>query len=549
MDEETLVLETPGKADGSAPFRIGKYSIVKLLGRGGMGTVYLGKDPHLDRFVAIKTLLPLPKNAPKGAKVEVLQRFLREAKSIAQLNHPNVVSIYSIGRNEQSLYLAMEFLDGATFFQLAKSGPPIPLETKISDILQICEGLNAIHEAGLVHRDVKPGNIMKTKDGVVKIMDFGAVHTLDSELTSDEQLIGTPSYMSPEQLQYEHLDKRADIFSLGAVIYYYLTGEKPFPGESFTSVSYKISHETPIAPSKLNPTLPKALDSVILKALAKTPTERYSSCKELAADLSKVMSGRGGAASKSRRSLLIGLAAFLAVAALGVGGFFLAPQTARVALLRGLGLNAPSEPVLEKKKPSAPPLAFQLNYLYLPNPDAEIRRLRNGESLTSNSSFKIVFTPAEDCYVYILRIDRGLDVIRLFPVSGPIYSSNGVAQYANPTKAGQTYVLPSPDEAYSLEQISGRQEIVFAATRTLDAPLASALKILENAVQEKQEKVSAIYRFKTRMLLKRKEVTDQASQLSMPIRWAKSGEQSSFQQQRLDNFYEDCVHRLTFMVH
>lgn len=549
MVDETLILDNTAKTEKGAQLKIGKYTILKLLGRGGMGSVYLAKDPHLDRFVAIKTLLPLSKGASQQVRTEILQRFVREAKSIAQLNHPNVVSIYSIGRNEQSLYLAMEYLDGATFFQLVKSGPTSSLETKISDILQICEGLNAIHEAGFVHRDVKPGNIMKTKDGVVKIMDFGAVHTLDSELTAEEQLIGTPSYMSPEQLQYAHLDKRADIFSLGAVVYYYLTGEKPFPGESFTSVSYKITHETPLAPSKINPVLPKALDRVILKALAKNPSERYGTCKELAEDLSKVLSGKGGKDKALRRPLLIGLAACLLVAALAVGGYFFAPENTRSVLLQSLGLIAQPDPALDKKKPSAPPLAFQLNYLYLPTPGAEFRRLRNGEVLNKKSSFKIVFTPDEDCYAYVLRIDQGLDVTTLFPASGAIYSSGALANYGNPIQAGRTYVLPSPDASYSAEQLSGRQEIVFVASRSMDATLASYLKILESATQQNQEKLLAVYRFKTRMALKREEVADQASQITTPFRWTSSSVLSSFQQQRVDKLCENCLHRLSFSVH
>lgn len=559
MSDKTTVIFNYGSEGGSnaepggLPKTIGKYEVIKLLGRGGMGSVYLGKDPDLGRFVAIKTLLPFTALTSADTRKELLHRFLREAKSIAQLNHPNIVNIYGIGRTENALYLAMEFLDGDTLSYLSRNSLSLPLVTKLQDMVQMCEGLNAIHEAGFVHRDIKPGNIMKTRDGVIKIMDFGTVHTTDSDLTQEEQLLGTPSYMSPEQLRYVAMDKRSDIFSLGAVFYFYLTGEKPFPGESFSAVSYKIMHEVPPLPSKLNPLLPKGLDRVVMKALEKSPDERYASCKELAEALKTALdkSAEPKAETAASRYFNPVLASVLALLLLGAAVFFWGPKDYRLGLENLLGIAPASGPSEETSSPeprpkvsNAKPLAFQLNYLHLPLGEAGFRRLRNAELLKKDDTYKIVFTPDEDCYVFIVRIDRGLGVVRLFPAD----EARPQPEYTNPVKQGKTYILPEPDKPYSLSQTTGQQELFFLATRTLDTTLASYLKIIENSTRQKDEKLLAIYRFKTRMLLKRVQVPDAGASTSMTMRWTSGGPESSFVQQRLENLCDTCVHRLEFTV-
>lgn len=282
-----VAVEREGSAEfgaaHEAPRRLGRYEIVDELGRGAMGVVYRALDPVLDRMVAIKTInLELP----KAERAEYEARFYQEARAAGRLNHPNIITIYDIGRTDRLAYMAMEFLEGEELRAVLTPGTPLPIIQALDICMQVAEGLAYAHDYRVVHRDIKPSNIMVVRDGWVKIMDFGIARLHESEVKTMTGLImGSPKYMSPEQVTGARPDARSDIFSLGVVLYEILTGTSPFTGESIHSIMYQIIHFSPPAPSRINRQVPEMLDLIVAKALSKKIDERYASAKELANDL------------------------------------------------------------------------------------------------------------------------------------------------------------------------------------------------------------------------------------------------------------------------
>ena len=263
------------------PTKIGKYDVLRLIGRGGMGVVYEALDPKLERHVAIKMIL--------GATPGLLARFDREARSTGSLQHQNIVTIYEFGDQEGSPYLVMEYLEGMSLDVAISSGRTLSLATKLSICVDVCNGLNYAHDRGIIHRDIKPGNVMLLEDGNVKIVDFGIARIGDTGISRTE-VVGSLHYMSPEQFQSQPLDRRTDIFSTGVVLYQMLTGILPFQatgGEA--AVMYRIIHEDPAPLSGYLHDYPPQLDEILRKALAKNRDLRYSSARDLAFDLLAVM--------------------------------------------------------------------------------------------------------------------------------------------------------------------------------------------------------------------------------------------------------------------
>jgi serine/threonine-protein kinase len=259
---------------------IGKYRIERELGRGAMGVVYQAFDPIVERPVAIKTIRLDVENG-EG----LLVRLRREAKSVGQLEHPNIVTLYDAGEAEGLFYLAMQFIQGETLQNLLDRQRYFALREVLEIFAQICSGLDYAHQRGVIHRDIKPANIMITNDGVVKLTDFGIAKLAGTGTTSTGLVVGTPSYMSPEQALGKTLDGRSDIFSLGSILYEMMTGEKAFPGQNVTTVMYKIVHEPPMPLAVLQPGLDPAVEAIVLKALAKHPDQRFQTCSELAGAL------------------------------------------------------------------------------------------------------------------------------------------------------------------------------------------------------------------------------------------------------------------------
>lgn len=263
--------------------KAGRYEIVAEMGRGSMGVVYQGFDPIIGRTVAIKTMLI--EGLPPSEFEEYKQRFQREAQSAGVLTHPNIVTVYDFGEDSGVLFLAMEFLEGKSIQQLVEKHNIMPIETLVPMYEQICGALDHAHQHKIVHRDIKPANIMILDSGLVKVMDFGIAKVMSMGMTQAGQILGTPNYMSPEQVKGRQVDGRSDIFSLGVILYELVTGEKPFGGQNITTVIYKIINEDPIPPRELDATIHPGLSFVISKALAKNPAERYQTCRELAEDL------------------------------------------------------------------------------------------------------------------------------------------------------------------------------------------------------------------------------------------------------------------------
>jgi serine/threonine protein kinase len=257
--------------------KIGRYEIVGQLGKGAMGVVYRAMDPTIGRTVALKTMR-LDVQGPDSS--EMLARFRNEARLAGVLNHPNIVTIYDAGEINGLFYMAMEYIEGKTLYQLMLQEHALPMETVLDLSRQICAGLDAASTQRVVHRDIKPANIMILPSGTVKITDFG-IAKAGGSMTSTGEVLGTPNYMSPEQVKGKPLDGRSDLFSFGVILYEMITGEKPFAGDNITTIIYKIVNEDPIPPRELNPEVHPGLNRVILKALAKTPQERY----QMGADL------------------------------------------------------------------------------------------------------------------------------------------------------------------------------------------------------------------------------------------------------------------------
>jgi serine/threonine-protein kinase len=264
--------------------KLGRYAIQSELGRGAMGVVYKATDTALERTVAVKTVnMALEREGAE--KYEA--RFYQEARAAGSLNHPNIVTVYDVGKEGNVAYMAMEFIEGEELRSLLAAGRPLPVSQAVSVAAQVAEGLAYAHQHGVVHRDIKPANIMVLRDGPVKITDFGIarMRASNDELTQSGMMLGSPKYMSPEQVIGKRADHRSDIFSLGVILYEMLTGAAPFSGENVTALMYQIVNFAPPVPSAVNPAVPELLNFIAAKMLAKPLEQRYQTAQELASDL------------------------------------------------------------------------------------------------------------------------------------------------------------------------------------------------------------------------------------------------------------------------
>src|SRR5438552_1558061 len=279
---------------GETPhLKLGRYEVVRELGKGAMGIVYLAKDPLIGRLVALKTIRAAA-NADDDETKEFQQRFIREAQAAGILNHPSIVTVHDIGLDEPTnmSFISMEYVEGQNLKEVLAQGRPLPFD-QIGDIIaQVAEALDFAHAKGIVHRDVKPANIILVEGNRAKITDFGiAKIATGGNLTTTGQFLGTPNYMAPEQIKGAPVDGRTDIFSLGICLYECLTRRKPFGGDSLTSISYKIVHEAFPPLHEINPQIPDGYDEVMQLALAKDPAKRYQRGREMANALRAVVRG------------------------------------------------------------------------------------------------------------------------------------------------------------------------------------------------------------------------------------------------------------------
>ncbi len=263
--------------------QLGRYEVVSELGQGAMGVVYKAKDPLIDREVAIKTI---NLSLALDEKEEYEGRFYQEAKAAGRLNHPNIVTIYDVGKSGDVAYIAMEFLQGRELRDIMNDVGLLPVDQVLDVATQVAQGLAYAHEHDIVHRDVKPSNIMVVRDGYVKITDFGIARMASSAVrTQTGMVLGSPKYMSPEQVVGKTIDQRSDIFSLGVMLYEMLTGKPPFNGENVNAIMYQTLNAVPAPPSTLNPDVPEMANFIVAKALAKKLDDRYQNAKDFAADL------------------------------------------------------------------------------------------------------------------------------------------------------------------------------------------------------------------------------------------------------------------------
>jgi len=286
--------------------QLGRYVIDSEIGRGAMGVVFKATDTVLQRTVAVKTVnMALEKD--HADKYEA--RFYQEARAAGGLNHPNIVTVYDAGKAGDVVYMAMEYIQGVELRTLFVEGQPMGVPQALSIAAQVAEGLGYAHQQGVVHRDVKPANIMVVAEGPVKITDFGIARMRASaDLTQTGVMLGSPKYMSPEQVIGKRADHRSDIFSLGVILYEMLTGAAPFSGENVTALMYQIVNFAPPAPSTVNRQVPEMLDFVVAKMLAKPLDERYQDAREAARDLRECERSLAGPASTTLSGRPLGLA-------------------------------------------------------------------------------------------------------------------------------------------------------------------------------------------------------------------------------------------------
>ena len=271
----------------------GRYELDGVVGRGGMAEVYRARDLRLDRVVAVKTL------REDLARDQTFQaRFRREAQSAASLNHPSIVAVYDTGEDNTGMshvpFIVMEFVDGRTIRDLLRDDRRLLPERALEITDGVLRALDYSHRAGIVHRDIKPGNVMLNRQGEIKVMDFGiarAVADTQATMTQTAQVIGTAQYLSPEQARGERVDARSDLYSVGCLLYELLTGRPPFTGDSPVAIAYQHVRENPVPPSRIDPDLPPWADGIVLRAMEKDPNDRYQSAADMRSDIQRALSG------------------------------------------------------------------------------------------------------------------------------------------------------------------------------------------------------------------------------------------------------------------
>ena len=336
----------------------GRYEIVEEIGSGAMGAVFKARDPVMDRVVAVKTIHASALIGPMAEQYR--ERFTREARAAGRLAHPGIVTVFDAGVEGDTPYLVMEFVPGRTLEDVLNTGEHYTLD-KVCEIgQQLAEALAYAHANGVIHRDIKPANIQLTGTPErAKIMDFGVAKLTQAQVTSTGTLLGTPAYMAPEQFTGMPLDGRSDLFSLGVILYWLATGDKPFTGDTITAVSYKIVHTEPIAPRQLNPGVPADLEAVILKALAKDPAARHQTGDELAADLAALRTGQPTSTSSGIRAPLSAVPPDRTISSAET------VPLGSSAQMRRSGLQVPQPP-----QPPAPPAAQRTSAASAPRPAA-----------------------------------------------------------------------------------------------------------------------------------------------------------------------------------
>ncbi len=332
--------------------RLGKFELHQLIGEGAMGVVWKAYDSMLRRYVALKLL-----NTTFGATQELRERFLREARAAGVLQHANIVTVYDLGEAEGQLFIAMELVEGRDLSELIESREPLALERKLDIAIEVLEGLHYAHQRGVIHRDVKPSNVRIMPDGRVKIMDFGIARLQSAEISGGGSIMGTPTYMAPEQITEGTITAATDVFAVGCMLYELLSYHKPFEGDSIHRVLYQVLTTDPKALRMVAPSIPASLERVVTKAMTKVPAERYRSAKEMRQTLVGIRLALSGATDGTTQ--VIGLRwsrPLLKLITRAPAKWRLAALTALAGVVAALALLPPSEPIAAPPPPEpAPP--------------------------------------------------------------------------------------------------------------------------------------------------------------------------------------------------
>ena len=328
--------------------KAGRYEIVGELGRGAMGVVYKATDPVIGRTVAVKTI-KLSAEGTGLTRPELLARFQTEARAAGLLTHPNIVVVFDAGEEDGLYYIIMELVEGRSLQALLDDGHTFPLPRVLRIMEQACSALQFAHERNVVHRDIKPANLMLTGDDTVKVTDFGTAKILQfGTVQQTAHVMGTPSYMSPEQVKGRAVDGRSDIFSLGVMLYEMVTGEKPFPGQNITTVIYKIVNEEPVPPKQVDPAIHPGISAVVMRALVKDPDTRYQSCREMLEDLRNYRSLAASGNTQSTMAMGSDVNATVAMNPAGLGGVHSDDTAAVARSLSARAANPGQTPILRR---------------------------------------------------------------------------------------------------------------------------------------------------------------------------------------------------------
>ena len=275
--------------------RVGKFELHEIIGEGAMGAVWRAYDSVIRRFVALKLL------SRAGRSADAQDRFMREARAAGALQHPNIVTVYDLGESDEQLFIAMELVDGRDLSALIAVSEPLALERKLDIVIEVLQGLSYAHERGVIHRDVKPSNVRIASDGSVKIMDFGIARLQSADVTGSGAIVGTPTYMAPEQITNGAITPATDVFAVGCLLYELLGYHKPFEAETVHGVLYQVLTTDPKPLRTMAPSIPAALERVVGKALNKVPEERYETARQMQSALFSIRAGLSGATDTTER--------------------------------------------------------------------------------------------------------------------------------------------------------------------------------------------------------------------------------------------------------
>ena len=482
------------------PEAIGKYQIEDVLGQGAMGIVYKGFDPHIRREVAIKLIHKELLASSSGE--EVSMRFRLEAQAAGRFSpHANIVTVYEYGEEGGCPYIVMEYVSGKTLKQWLDNNTHFPLQNACNIMGQLLNALHYSHSNNVVHRDIKPENLFLLDNGQLKIADFGVAKIDKTSVTQHGMRIGTPSYMSPEQIEGQPIDGRSDLFSAAVIFYQLLTGRKPFMGGSLATLMHQVVNTEPPSVLALNSALPKGFDGLMRKALAKQPGDRFQSGQEFALAIKAAVEGRAvqptqrKTAGPAARYAAIGV---LAVALLAGGSYWFlgrnadtepagngvtvdrapgstAPERTEKAVGTGGGTAAPSGMDGAAGKGDARPAVAALSTpdrvdgrdegtaavhkfdsrVFFTSTDGVMKELQNGDKLTPADTYYISFKTSDEVILYVAQVDSRGDIYPIFPNS--LLSKAG-----NPLAAGREYKFPEEDNLF-LDFNTGKEQIYFVA--------------------------------------------------------------------------------------